>query len=323
MTTIAALADAAADAATRIASVIRRTPLSFSPRWSEITGARVWFKLENLQLTGSFKLRGAANRLLALSDAERRAGCVAASSGNHGAAVAYAMAKLGIDGVIFVPQRTSVSKLDAIRAFGGSVEFHGSDGLDTELYAKQYAESRGMTYVSPYNDAAVVAGQGTCGIEIVDELPDVDALFVSIGGGGLVSGVGSVLRTRRPGVAIVGSQPRNSPVMTRSIEAGRIVDLPSEPTLSDGTAGGVEPDALTFDLCRELVDDFVLVDEADIARAMRDFIDTEHQVIEGAAGVAVAALQKRCNDFAGKNVVVLICGANISRDRLAEVLTDD
>jgi threonine dehydratase len=314
------VATAARQASTRIAGLVRATPLDYSCRFSMGTGADVYMKLENIQYTGSFKLRGAANRLMTLASEQKRAGCVAASSGNHGAAIAYAMQKLGIEGVIFVPEQTSAAKVEAIRSYGGDVRFFGSDGLDTELHARAYAEERGMLYLSPYNDPEVIAGQGTCGIEIQASLPQIDTLYVAVGGGGLVSGVASVLKSANPAVRIIGCQPEASAVMAHSIEAGRIVDEESGPTLSDGTAGGIEQDAVTFGLCRALVDEFVLVSEAEIAAAMRTFIDYEHQLIEGAAGVALAAMLRQKDALAGRSVVVLICGGNVSRDTLKRVL---
>ena len=319
--TVKDMADSSVRAAARIAGLVRETPLDFSPTFSAKTGADVWFKLENLQHTGSFKLRGAANRLMTLTPAQRASGCVTASSGNHGAAVAYAMAKLNVSGVIFVPEKTSPTKVDAVRSYGGDVRFFGTDGLDTEIHARAYAEQNAMFYLSPYNDEEVIAGQGSCGVEIAAQLPDVDEVFIAIGGGGLISGVGSVLCRHRKGVRIVGCQPSASAVMTRSVEAGEILDLPSDPTLSDGTAGGIEPGAITFDLCRELVDDYVLVDEPEIAAAMRLFMDSQHQLIEGAAGVAIAAMLATAADLQGRKVVILICGANISRATLRTVIS--
>ena len=302
-------------------TLVRETPLDYSPKFSEETGAQVWFKLENLQHTGSFKLRGAVNRLMTLTNEQRDAGCVAASSGNHGAAVAYAMGHLGVNGVIFVPEQTSPTKVDAIRSYGGDVRFFGTDGLDTELHARKYAEQNKMFYLSPYNDEEVMAGQGSCGVEIAAQLPDVDAAFVAIGGGGLISGVGSVLRQHNKNVRIIGCQPSASAVMTHSVAAGEILDLPSEPTLSDGTAGGIEAGSITFDVCREIVDEFVLVDEDEIAAAMRLYMDSEHQLIEGAAGVAIAAMLAKKAELAGRKVVILVCGANIGRETLRSVIS--
>ena len=303
-------------AADRISGVIRETPLRRSQAFSDATGADVFLKLENRQHTGSFKLRGATNCLMGLPPTQRDAGCVAASSGNHGAAVAYAMRELGLSGVIFVPEQTSAAKVDAIRSYGGEIRFFGTDGLDTEQEARAFAEREGMYYVSPYNDESVIAGQGTCGIEIARQLPDVDAAYVAVGGGGLISGIGSVLKQHNPAVQLVGCQPEASAVMAYSVAAGRLLDMPSEATLSDGTAGGIEPDAITFELCRELVDKFVLVSEEQIAAAMRDYMAAEKDRIEGAAGVAVAALLARKSDVKGRKVVVIICGGNISQQTL-------
>ena len=307
-------------AANRIAPHIRETPLDRSPFFSDLTGANVFLKLENLQFTGSFKLRGAFNKLLSLTPKQRAAGCVAASSGNHGAAVAFAMSKLDTKGVIFVPEGTSTTKVDAIKRAGGDVRFFGTDGLDTETHAREYAVENGMCYLSPYNDEDVVAGQGTCGVEIAKQLPQVDAIFVAVGGGGLISGVGSFLKSVNPTMSVIACQPAASAVMTESVKAGEILDLPSQPTLSDGTAGGIEADAITFDLCRAVTDDYVVVSEDQIAEAMRQFIDAHHMLPEGAAGVALAGLRLRADSFKGKNVVVIICGGNTSRETLKEVI---
>lgn len=307
-------------AANRIAPYIRQTPLEHSPFFSEQTGANVWLKLENLQITGSFKLRGAFNKLLALTADQRGQGAVAASSGNHGAAVAWAMSQLNVSGVIFVPEQTSSVKVEAIRRAGIAVEFFGHDGLDTEVHAREYARSKGMHYVSPYNDADVIAGQASCGVEIARQISKIDALIVAVGGGGYIGGMGAFLRSAFPNIEIIGCQPAASAVMAESVQKGAILDLPSAPTLSDGTAGGIEPGAVTFELCQKLVSDFVLVSEEQIAAAMRDFIDSHHMLLEGAAGVALAGLRKKAIELRGKNVVVAICGANISRDTLRKII---
>ena len=306
----------AEQAAQRITELVRETPLERSPFFSDKFSAEVYLKFENQQRTGSFKLRGASNRLMTLSAEQRAKGCVAASSGNHGAAVAYAMRALDANGVIFVPEQTSKAKVEAIRNYGGEVRFFGSDGLDTEQHAREFADTNGMFYLSPYNDAEVIAGQGSCGIEIASQLADADAVFVAVGGGGLISGVGSVLKTRNPDIYLVGCQPDASAVMAKSIQAGHILDIPSDPTLSDGTAGGIEAGSLTFDLCRQLVDEFVLVSEAEIARAMREFSAEQQSEIEGAAGVAIAAMNHCRRSIAGNKVVVIVCGGNISQETL-------
>jgi threonine dehydratase len=311
---------ASAAAADRIAGVVCETPLIRSTAFSEATEAGVYLKLENRQHTGSFKLRGATNCLMSLSKKQRATGCVAASSGNHGAAVAYAMRELSMSGIIFVPEQTSKAKVDAIKSYGSEARFFGTDGLDTELEARSHAVKHGMYYVSPYNDATVIAGQGTCGIEIANQLPDVDAAFIAVGGGGLISGVGSVLKQHNPDLTLFGCQPETSAVMAKSVAAGELLDLPSEATLSDGTAGGIEPGAITFELCRELVDEFALVSEVEIADAMRQYMAVEDDRIEGAAGVAIAALLARASEMKGRQIVVIICGGNISEATLTKVI---
>ena len=307
-------------AANRIAAHIRETPLDYSPALSELSGANVYLKLENLQHTGSFKLRGAFNKLLSLTPEERAAGGVAASSGNHGAAIAYAMSKLGVTGVIFVPEQTSPTKVDAIKRAGGEVRFFGNDGLDTEMHAREYAEQNDMVYLSPYNDLDVIAGQGTCGVEIARQLSAIDAVFIAVGGGGLISGVGSFLKSVNPAISVIACQPLASAVMTESVKAGEILDLPSEPTLSDGTAGGIEAGSITFDICRDLVDDYQVVTEEQIAEAMCLFIDSHHMLPEGAAGVAIAGFLASAEKYQGKNVVIIVCGGNISRETLKKVI---
>ena len=304
----------------RIRPYIRETPLEESLALSQTGRADVLVKLENLQHTGSFKLRGALNKLLSLAPDERACGVVAASSGNHGAALAYALRLLGAHGTIFVPEHASSVKVAAMERYGARVERHGDDSVITESYARRYAAEHGMAYVSPYNDLAVVSGQGTIGVELVRQAEHLDAVFVSVGGGGLAAGVAGYLKAIWPHVLIVGCLPQHSPVMARSVEAGRIVDMDSLPTLSDGTAGGIEPGAITFELCQQLVDEFVLVSEEEIAAAMRMFIEAHHMLIEGAAGVAVAAYLKQQQALRGQRVAIIICGANISIETLKTVL---
>ncbi len=310
-------------AARRTAGKIEYTPLVRSARFSDDTGANVYFKLENQQTTGSFKFRGATNRLLTLGAEQRARGCVVASSGNHGAAVACAMQELGTSGVIFVPWQTSLAKVEKIKSYGGEVRFFGVDGLDTEQHARQYADENGMLYLSPYNDEEVIAGQGTCGLEILEQLPDVDAVFIAVGGGGLAGGVGSVLKAHNSNIRVYGCQPEASAVMAQSVAAGEILDLPSAATLSDGTAGGIEPGAITFPLNQAVIDEWVIVDEQQIADAMRLFIGREGHAIEGAAGVAVAGMLATTAAIVGQNVVAIVCGGNIAEDRLAAIMNGD
>jgi threonine dehydratase len=294
----AALAVAAHQADTTIRPIALETPLVHAPVFSRRHGAEVWFKLENEQVTGSFKLRGAANKLLALSPAERA----------RGAAVSYAAAQLGVPVRIYVPDQVAPVKAAKMRRYGAELVLTGDDSLVAELAARAWAVAHGLPYISPYNDRAVVAGQGSCGVELLRQRPALETVLIAVGGGGLIGGMAAVLKAANPAVRIIGCQPENSPVMARSVAAGQLLDLMSLPTLSDGTAGGIEAGAFTFGLCRELVDEWVLVSEAEIAAAL-DEVAAQGMIVEGAAGVAVAALGKAAS-VAGRQVAVVICGGN-------------
>jgi threonine dehydratase len=304
----------------RIRPHIRKTILDYSPFYSKLTGANVYFKLENLQHTGSFKVRGAMNKVLSLTPTERARGVVTASTGNHGAATAFSLGKFDASGIVFVPQDASAGKVQTIERLGAAVRYHGDDGAVTEAHARQYARDNRLTYISPYNDLQVIGGQGTIGVELAKQLDPIDMVFVALGGGGLICGIAGYLKSTQPHARIVGCSPVNSRVMIESVKAGRILDLPSLPTLSDGTAGGVEPDSITFDLCRDLVDEYETVTESEIKKSLRQYLQTHHMLIEGSAAVALAACVKHGDRLAGKNVVVILCGANISLETLREVL---
>jgi threonine dehydratase len=309
------------EAAQRIASHVRETPVERSLRFRRLTGCDVSFKLENLQHTGSFKVRGATNKLLSLAPEERDRGIVAASSGNHGLAVAWAARKLGVPCTVFVPEGASETKVAAMREHGADVRFHGDDTALSEARAREWAGENGLAYVSPYNDRWVVAGQGTVALELFGQVDGVDTVFVPVGGGGLVSGIAGYLKgVLGERVRVYGCQPENSAVMYESVKAGRVLDLPSKPTLSDGTAGGLEPGSITFEFCREYVDDWVLVSEEEIAEAMNLFMDAHHVMIEGAAGVSLAAFLKRQGEVRGRKAAVIVCGGNISLKTLKAVL---
>ena len=303
-------------ASDRIRGYVRETPLELSPFLSEVSGARVHCKLENWQHTGSFKVRGALNKLLSLSREEREHGVVAASTGNHGAAVAHAMDVLSIGGEIFVTEHANPAKVATIERLGARIVRRGNDCLETEAHARRHAAERGMVYVSPYNDPAVIAGQGTIGEELVRQHDWIDEIFIALGGGGLISGVAGYLKSQLPEVHVVGCSPANSCVMIDSLRAGRILDLPSQPTLSDGTAGGVEDGSITFELCRELVDECVTVSEEEIATSLRRFIEIHRMLIEGAAAVPLAAFRRSGQRLAGKEVVIVLCGGNIDLETL-------
>lgn len=305
----------------RLQPHVRETPLDDSLALSQITGAQVWLKLENLQHTGSFKVRGALNKLLSLSPEQLQKGVVAASSGNHGAGVAFGLHKLGAKGIVFVPEGASKTKLEAIRRYGAEVRIYGQSGDDAEVYARQYARQNHMTYISPYNDPEVIAGQGTIGVEIAHQLPQSpDVVFVTVGGGGMIAGIASYLKSVSPHTQIVGCQPENDAAMLASVRAQKIVSVAARPTLSDGSAGGLEPGAITLGLCQQLVDRWVTVSEEEIKAAMRLFLETQHQLLEGAAGVALAAFLQNSAQYQGQKVVIVICGANIGPPTLQAIL---
>lgn len=304
----------------RIRPYLKETPLVRSAYYSELGGANLFFKLENLQPTGSFKVRGAFNKVLSLSGQQRARGIVTASSGNHGAAVALALSTTATPGVVFVPEHASSAKVANIKRLGAEVRFFGDDSAVTESHARQYAKDCDATFISPYNDREVAAGQGTLAVELLGQLNPLDAVFVALGGGGLVGGMAAHVRSASPSTQVYAVSPENSRVMIESIKANRILDLPSGPTLSDGTAGGVEAGSITFELVRDHVDRYVTVSEQEIADALRMFMEVEHQLIEGAAAAALAAYLQCKSELKGRNVVVVICGANISLDVLKSVL---
>jgi threonine dehydratase len=302
------------------------TPLTVLTAATEECGTEILLKCEHQQKTGSFKVRGALAKLLSLTDDQRDRGVIAASSGNHGLGVAYALSALGGTGIVCVPGHASPVKVAAIRRYGAEVRVMGHEAAETESLARRLAAQEEMSYISPYNDLDVIAGQGTIGEEIVQQLDGraVDAVVVAVGGGGLISGVGAAIKSAQPGVRIIGASPANDAAMAASVRAGEVVQVDALPTISDGTAGGVEEGSITLPLCTELVDEWALIQEPDIHAALRFMIDTEHQLVEGAAAMAIAAgltagLTAGHNSR-GQAIVIVSCGANISAATLAEAI---
>jgi len=317
--TAANAADVVAAAGDRLAPYALETPVL--PGRS--LGAHVHFKCEHLQRTGSFKIRGALNKLLLLSAEERERGVVASSTGNHGLAVAEALRLTSGRGTVVVSSAASPYKIDRLKKAGLEVIVSESDPMVAELEARALADREGRVYVSPYNDADVVAGQGTVAVELIAQRPDVDAVFIAVGGGGLVSGMAAYLKSVRPEISIVGCWPEHAAAMYESVRAGRLIEVPDEPTLSDGTAGNIEPGSITFPLCKELIDDLVLVSEDAIAAAMRDAMLTDHMVIEGAAGVAIAGWHAftACRPrLADRESAIVLCGGNVSASTISTIL---
>ena len=308
-----------AQAESRIRERIRTTPLLASPIGADI-GADFHLKLENRQHTGSFKARGAFSKLLSLEPGARARGVIAASTGNHGAAVAFAARAIGVPARVVVPENADAGKVASIRALGGEVITHGGDSAVAESHARDLAAAEGLPFISPYNDLQVAAGQGTLGVELQQQHPGLEAVFIALGGGGLLAGVAAWLKSIRPQVRIIGCSPERSAVMIESLRAGHILDLVSLPTLSDGTAGGVEAGAVTFEWCRELADELITVSEDEIADAMRRAYTMHGLTVEGAAGVAIAAFLRQAARWRGRRVAAIVCGGNVSPATFGTVL---
>ena len=307
-------------AASRIRPYIVETPLRPSPALSERTGAHVFLKQENRQHTGSFKLRGATNILLNLSPQDRARGVVTASTGNHALAVARAAAQLDVAATIYLPEDASPRKLEKLRAFPVALCRVPGDALNAEISARAAAAQSGQVFISPYNDPHIIAGQGTIAVELLRQQPQLDAVFATVGGGGLMGGMACYLKASGRAVQTIGCQPEHSAVMLASVRAGRIVETESLPTLSDGSAGGIETHSVTFDLCQSHVDHWLTVSEEEIAAAMRLIYREHSEIIEGAAGVAVASLLKTEKRFAGQRLAVVICGGNVDEETWQRVL---
>ncbi|HTS30032.1 MAG TPA: threonine/serine dehydratase [Bryobacteraceae bacterium] len=298
----------------RIRPWVRETPLEECD--SAASGVSVFLKLEHLQRTGSFKFRGASNKIAGLTPEQAAAGVIAASNGNHGLGVAAAAQMRGIAAEVFVSSQVSPAKAQRIESHGARIRQVGNDPLSAEVAARRAAEQAGKVFISPYNDLEVIAGQGTIAVELEQQLPRIDAVFVAVGGGGLIGGIGAYLKAASPRTEVVGCWPENSPVLLECLRAGSVVDVAEQPTLSESTSGGLEPGSVTLDVCREVIDRSVMVSEDEILRAMRLILKTEHWVVEGAAGVAVAAFRKDASRYAGRNVVIVLCGRNVSPEVL-------
>jgi threonine dehydratase len=308
------------EAHTSIRPDVLQTPLQHSAGLSSILGCEVLLKCELVQPTGSFKLRGATNKIRKLGADSRRAGVITASTGNHGQAVARAGRRAGVDVTVFVSSITVPSKIEAIKALGAKVRIVNSGPMEAEVEARRAAESEGRIYISPYNDIDVVAGQGTMGVELAEQCPGLDAVFVATGCGGLIGGTGTALKHLSPRTEIVGVWPENSAALLNALKAGEIIDVPESPTLSDGTAGAVEPGSITFAICQKVIDHTVSVTETEIARAMRLVAETDRWMVEGAAGVAVAGLTREAARYKGKTVAVVLCGRNIALQTFMEAV---
>ena len=304
----------------RIAPHVCRTECRSAPALSDKVGAEVHLKLENLQHSSSFKLRGVINKILSLSEAESQRLLIAASTGNHGAAFAHALQLFGLRGKLFMPKTSAAVKVENVRSTGVPFELVGEDCIEAEAHAAAFAGSGGHVWISPYNDLDVVHGQGTVAVELMEQLEGVDTVLAPVGGGGLMSGIAAYLNAVDPSIEVIGCQPLNSCVMYESIKAGEILDIESLPTISDGTAGGIESGSITFDLCRRYVDDFILLEEAEIVAAMGFLHEMEGVTIEGAAALSSAAALKERRRFAGRRIALIVSGGRVDEATMDKVL---
>ena len=309
----------------RIASRIRRTPLVLSPWLSAHTGASVSLKLESLQVTNSFKARGALNAAVARlersgggDDRSRR--LVTASAGNHGRALAWAAEQLGLQVVVFTPHDAPRAKLDHISRHGADLRAVAPTYEDAERLAKAYAAAEGVSYISPYSHPDVIAGAATVALEMLEDWPEIDLMLVPVGGGGLVSGIAAAVKAMSDRVEVVGVEADASPAFHTSLAAGRITAVEVRPTIADGLAGNMDPETITFDYVRRLVDRVVLAPERAIEAAVRDLAAHEHLIAEGAGATAVAALLDGLG-VSGRRVAVVVSGSNIDAARLAALIT--
>jgi threonine dehydratase len=310
------------DAANRIAGLAIQTPLKPSSELSRRTGGQIFLKMENMQDTGSFKIRGAANAILHARNTADFHGVVAASSGNHGKSVAYVARRLGLTAVICMTELVPDDKRLGIQALGAEVIISGKNQNEAVDAALAVAEERSLVYIPPFDDPQVIAGQGTIGLELFQQRPEIDTLIVPVSGGGLISGIALAARAINPGVDIIGVSSEKDAAMYESIKAGKVVNVDERPSIADALPGPIPLDnKYTFELCRTLVTEIVPVSEKQIAKAMRYCIDYEQVVLEGAGAASVAYVLDGKN-LDDRNVAVICSGCNISGERLAGIFED-
>lgn len=309
----------------RVAAIARRTPLIESQRLADRARlpapAHVYLKLENQQATGAFKLRGAANKLLRLTAGEKERGVITISTGNHGRAVSYAARHLGIRAVVCLSEGVTKSKLAAIKRLGAETVVHGNTYDQAEEQAFRLQQERGLTMIEPFDDPDIIAGQGTIGLEILEDLPDIDTAVVPLSGGGLISGIALVLKSANPAIRVIGVSMDRAPVMYHSLRAGAPIQMEEEETIADALVGGIGlANKHTFRMVQQYVDETVLVSEEEIAAGMAFALEEHHQVIEGGAAVGIAALLHHRVNQVGRQVAVVVSGGNVATDRLLETV---
>jgi threonine dehydratase len=303
----------------RIKDAIYHSPTPYSLSLSKLCGCEIYCKLDHLQMTGSFKERGARNKLLQLDETQRKRGVIAASAGNHALGLAYHGQLLSIPVTVVMPKWAPLVKVSNCRSFGATVIIHGETFYDARQHAEKLSEEKGLLYVNGFDDPDIIAGQGTIGLEILDDLPDVDVVIVPVGGGGLIAGVGTAIKARKPGVRVIGVESKAAPTMAVSLERGEVTHVDTQPTLADGLAVA-RAGKLCFEIARQVVDEILLVDEGEIARAILRLLELEKMLVEGAGAVTLAAAWRTDFDLAGKKVVLILSGGNIDVTVLSHIL---
>jgi threonine dehydratase len=306
-----------------IAATIRATPVNVSPVLSDLAGVPVYLKLEHMQITGSFKLRGASNAVASLSDEERRRGVVGVSTGNHGRGLAYAARAAGVKCIICMSRLVPQAKIDGIKAQGAEVRIVGQSQDEAQLEVDRLVAEDGMTMIPPFDHRKIIAGQGTLGLELLEQVPDLATVLVPLSGGGLISGVAAALKAKRPEVRIVGISMERGAAMHECLKAGKPVQVEELATLADSLGGGIGfNNRLTFAMTRDLVDDVVLVSETEIAAAIRHAYWQERQIIEGSGSVGISALLARRIESDGP-IVAILSGGNIDMNQHHRVISGE
>ena len=310
-------------AADRIRPYVTRTPLVYSPALNEMTGAEVYLKLENLQAIGAFKVRGAANKILTLSDEQKKKGVSTFSTGNHGMAVAHIASKLGIPATVCMSSHVPEVKVKAIKRWGPTVLQNWESQDDAGVYCYELQEKEGVTVIPPFDDKEIICGQGTIALEIMEDLPDVDTVLVPLSGGGLISGIALGTKFARPDAKIVGISMERAAVMIESLKAGHPIETPEEPTLADSLLGGIGLDnEYTFDIVRDMVDETAQVSEKEIADGVAYIMENHKVIAEGASAVGVAYAMREGNIRPGSKVAIVVTGCGIDMKTVKEILDD-
>jgi len=304
-----------------IAPIARQTPLIKSDSLSRRSGTEIYFKLETLQQTGAFKARGAANKIMSLSAEAQQKGVVTVSTGNHGRAVSYVARQLGLKAAVCISERVPQNKVEALRQLQAEVVIYGQSQDEAELRAREIQAERGATMIPPFDDPQIIAGQGTIGLELLTDLPDIDTALIPLSGGGLIAGIALALKSANPAIRVVGISMERAAVMARSLQAGQPVQLPEEPTLADSLQGGIGLDnQYTFQMVQKYVDDVILLSEEEIAAGMAFAFLEHHLVLEGAGAVGISALLHKKLSNLGQRVVAVLSGGNVDLSTVLEIV---